>query len=83
MIAGQWMRADETWSHSCRFGGLNHKLLGAANIGHECRMSGQLRQSRNDFPRRVSRQREDDVAWSNREVIRALRGIVERAPAST
>ena len=31
----------------------------------------------------ITRQREDDVAWSNREVIRALRGIVERAPVST
>ena len=30
----------------------------------------------------ITKRREDDVAWANREVIRALRGIVERSPAA-
>lgn len=29
----------------------------------------------------ITKRREDDVAWANREVIRALREIVERSPA--
>ena len=30
----------------------------------------------------ITRRREDDIAWANREVIRALREIVERSPAT-
>ena len=30
----------------------------------------------------ITKRREDDVAWANREVIRALREIVERSPAT-
>jgi hypothetical protein len=30
----------------------------------------------------VTKRREDDVAWANREVVRALREIVERSPAA-
>lgn len=29
----------------------------------------------------ITKRREDDVAWANREVIRALRAIIERSPA--
>jgi Thioredoxin len=31
----------------------------------------------------ITKRREDDVAWANREVIRSLREIVERSPAKT
>ena len=30
----------------------------------------------------ITKRREDDVAWANREVVRALRQIVERSPAA-
>jgi len=30
----------------------------------------------------ITKRREDDVAWANREVVRALREIVERSPAA-
>jgi len=30
----------------------------------------------------ITKRRDDDVAWANREVVRALREIVERAPAT-
>ena len=30
----------------------------------------------------ITKRREDDIDWANREVIRALREIVERSPAA-
>jgi hypothetical protein len=30
----------------------------------------------------IMKRREEDVAWANREVVRALREIVERSPAA-